>query len=364
MLQSPAPGALEISPQSVNQTLPVLRWSIGPEQDHLQAMSAHRATPSTTAWVGMPTVGQSVLARMAALRTWVSGTVGYERHASNLWAQDQQDALSHFSLAIQDAFQHGGLAGLVAQLMAHDPLEKQVLLQRLINKIKANDERRQTLVEFARATAQMEKGTLDFLDNTAETFTVFNHIVLDGAKLLRSIVHELGENAQQGEIRASTLARAILVQLHDILFEDALNVLRQGIRADLRSRNPSPLSTQLLAAMSQKSVFDAVKLGIRIADDLSQRLQKIGIQGPFSKSDVARVVLIGAESGSTELGYLLERYLGPDVGESICGSQQALREFRTAFETLPITLWPSAWIHRRDRLLSNIDRRLVTSDRN
>jgi hypothetical protein len=356
MLQSISQRAPEIDLQTARTALPVLRWALTTPHGRLNPKAEDTSFPD---WSSTSTMRQSVKAKVAALRTWVSGAVGYERHQSTLWAQDQQDALARSTLSVQESFHNDGLAGLADQLMAYDPLEKQVLLQRLINKIKPSDQRRQPLVEFARATAQLEKNTLDFLDHSAESFTAFNHVVVDGARLLRGIVYELGESSQQGDITAISLARSILGKLHDMLFEEALQVIRQGIRADLRSGNPSPMSMKLLAALSQKAVFPPVKLSVRISGDLCARLRKLGIKGHFSKEDLARALLVGAESGSTELTYLLQRYLGPDFKESVCINPQALMEFKNAVQTLPITLWPAAWVHRRDRLLNNIDGHLA-----
>ncbi len=359
MLQAHPHRATEVQATPHTAAFPVLRWALTES-----AMTNHGANVSRNERLdrdlfASPRVGRAVWVKMRALRTWVSGPPSHERHADILWKADQRASLERSSSELEDALSIRGLTGLVEELMGKDPLEKQILLQRLIHKIKPGDERRQPLIEFTRATALLEKSTLDFLDNSADAFSRFDHIVADGARLLRSVVHELGETVQHGEIKATTLARVILSKLHETHFDDALHLLNQGVRADLRSSSPSALSPQLLTAMSQKSTFSAVRMGMRVSSDLSRQLINIGVNGHFSSNDLARVLLIGAESGSSELHYLLSRYLGPEVTESVCKHRGALEKFKQAFVALPIALWPLAHVHRRDRLLLHVDRLLV-----
>ena len=302
------------------------------------------------------TVKQSVLAKFEALRSWVSGSPDYGRHAHTLWRGAQQDTLQLLMSDLRDTLWEKGLPGIVEQLMGKDPLEKQILLQKLIQTVGPGDESRQQLTEFARSTASLEKSALDFLDNTVSAFSALDSIVFDGARLLRLAVHEISEASQLGDVKATSLARAILSKLHETHFDSAVHVLREGIKSDRYSPRPSSLSVQLLCLLTEKSKFTAVRLGVRVANDLCQQLVATGIRGYLSSEDLARVLLIGAETGRTELPPLLVNYLGAEVCDSVCARSDALENFKQAFIALPFTLWSPESIHRRDDLLANIDR--------
>ena len=298
---------------------------------------------------------QSALARIEAIRSWISRSPDYGRHSQVIWKGAQQDTLQLLTSDLRDTFWDNGLPGIVEQLRDKDPLEKQILLQRLIQAIRPRGDIRHQLVEFARSTATLEKSVLDFLDNTVPAFSALDSIVFDGARLLRSAVYEISDVAQHGEVKATNLARVILSKLHETHFDSAIHVLREGLKVDRRSMHPSALSVQLLCLMAEKSKFAAVRLGVRISSDLCQQLVGLGTRGYFSSEDIAKVMLIGAESGSDELRSLLQRYMGAEVSDSICASNTALEKFKQAFISLPFTLWSPESIHQRDRLLSNVD---------
>jgi hypothetical protein len=362
MLLAQSPSYLiDLPPPEHAQALPVLRVALTekPNAHGHCPVSSHLAFSKSQD--SLVSFGQLVWARVEALRTWAFGSPDYAHHAPILWKGEQQETLQLLINDLRDVFEESGLPGLVEQLMGKDALEKQIIFQRLLQTLRSGDESRQQLVEFARSTAILEKSTLDFLNNTVTAFCALDGIVFDGARLLRGAIHEIGETTQHAELKATNLARVILSKLHETHFDSAIHVLRQGIKSDISSTRPSALSVQLLGLMAEKSTFAAVRLGVRVSSELFEQLINFGVRGYLSSDDLARVLLIGAESGSSELPYLLCRYLGIEAAESICAHTGALEAFKRAFIALPITLWPPSSMHRRDRLLSNMDRLLSES---
>jgi hypothetical protein len=278
-----------------------------------------------------------------------------------VWKGPQQDTLQLLMSDLRDTVWEKGLPGIIEQLVGKDALEKQILLQKLIQTIRPGDEIRYQLVEFAQSSASLEKNTLDFLDNTVDAFSALDSIVFDGSRLLRSAIHEISDASQHGEVKATNLARVILSKLHETHFDSAIHVLREGLKVDRRSKHPSALSVQLLCLIAEKSKFAAVRLGVRISNDLCQQLVSMGTRGYFSSEDLAKVLLIGAESGSDDLSALLLQFMGAEVSDAICSSSGALAKFKQAFVSLPFTLWSPESINQRDRLLLNIDQLSMAS---
>lgn len=361
MLLAQSPFLNEPSNSGRSHARPALSWAFERKSVTDGDVDGRAGTSLARIHDAKGAVRQSVLAKIVAIRSFVSRRPDYGRHSQTIWKGPQQDTLQLLTSDLRDALWESGLPGVVEQLRGKDPLEKQILLQRLIQTIRPCGEVRHQLVEFARSTATMEKSVLDFLDNAVPSFSALDSIVFDGARLLRSAVHEVGEAAQHGEVKATNLARVILSKLHETHFDSAVHVLREGLKADRRSTHPSALSVQLLCLMAEKSKFAAVRLGVRISNDLCQQLVALGTRGYFSSEDIAKVLLIGAESGSDDLPSLVLRYMGAEVSNSICVSSAALEKFKQAFISLPFTLWSPEAIHQRDRLLSNVDQLISAS---
>jgi hypothetical protein len=352
MANAPTPFAVRAMPRARSaapRPLPVLRWVV--EETCLPEERA----PGVPLLGGGRAVGKSLRATASVVRRWVSPAGSYARHARGLWG-DAGPAKVQAALAdLLGHLQSQGLEGLAQALMPWDALEKQVLLHHLAQAIEPSHPRRRQVLEFARSVAAAERPTLSFLENTVDVFGGFDHALPNGAAMLRQAVHELGTDAApSGEIKPAAVAQVLLRKFGAVHFDAAVQLLRSGIRADLRSRRISPLGPRLLAAATDRSVFCAVKLAYRVANALGLRLAQLGVQGHCAATDLACALLAGADSGSGQPSYLLSRYLGPETAASIRANRQAVECFKAAFAALPITLWPPSRAHRRDLLLANL----------
>ncbi len=286
--------------------------------------------------------------------------------ARRLWGPTGAEQLQQAMGQGLQLLQAHGVAGLRTWLDQHDPLEQQLLIQALQQRLGQESTTGQTLGRWSQELSQTQQASLQGLKNTAEMFSELHRAGGSAASSLRGLYVGLGAAGKEAPLGPVALMRGLLEKFGAEHIDAALQCLRLGALSDLSSLKPSPLGPRVLQALLAGAAFATVRSAVASARHL------LDIQWPERplapsphEAKVALCLLQAVESGTTQPDQLFSSDPLTAAGMAPFLTQAGgVRALRLTLAGLPASLWRTEQRGARATLLAELDQRIATADAN